>query len=433
MRDGVAGRPLADLPPVAFGRPLRLPALRAGTARFAGAFLSTTLWSALPGPAFGMAAGAAAAVVATRIDTANNDTRTTNRRVRILSILHLHRTGGRGPGTVVSVGTPPGAGIFREPRRIPIKVSAGGRIGPVGMGKRSPHENGDSLCSRPGCFSQSKGQRITNGESPMHIVRYLATGAVAVTCLVWTGPAVAADTSPTPRKEARQAHRQANHDARQTHRDANHDARHVFRNDRQDARTEFHDTKKAARGEFRNAKHAMQGDFKSNRKAARRDHHADMRHAWTELQAVHESLAEAGRDATSAQRKQLAEQWELARRAYREQVDVARRAMDAERRQERQQFRETKRTARQEFRSDRWEARHEYRDSRESARQEYRDARDAARHDRHDARSDRHDARKDARSNRHDTRHDARSDRRDNRKDARSDRKTTAASKRRSR
>ena len=43
------------------------------------------------------------------------------------------------------------------------KVSAKRRIGPVGMGKRSPHENGDSLCSRPGCFSQSKGQRIIKG------------------------------------------------------------------------------------------------------------------------------------------------------------------------------------------------------------------------------------------------------------------------------
>jgi len=69
----------------------------------------------------------------------------------------------------------------------------------------------------------------------MHIVRYLATGAVAVTCLAWTGPAVAADTSPTPRKEARQEHRQANQDARQTYRDTRHDARHEFRSDRQAA------------------------------------------------------------------------------------------------------------------------------------------------------------------------------------------------------
>ncbi len=117
VRDGAAGRPLEDLPPAAFGCPRRLPALRAGGARFGPAFLSMTGWSALLGPASGRPAGAATAVVVTRIDTANSDARTTNRRVRILSTGHLHRTGCRGSGTVVSVETRPGAGLFPKLHR----------------------------------------------------------------------------------------------------------------------------------------------------------------------------------------------------------------------------------------------------------------------------------------------------------------------------
>ena len=126
------------------------------------------------------------------------------------------------------------------------------------------------------------------GDLHMYIARYLATGAVALSSLAWTAPALATDEEPGNSSVSRQRHRQARQDDRQMYLD-------TAREGRQD----FRDRKHAAQDEFRRTKHDARDDARSRRDAARTEFEAETHEAWTELQTLHKSLAIDARDASS--------------------------------------------------------------------------------------------------------------------------------------